>query len=128
MGHSCHCHDALCKMLSRLHDPMLRLVRSGRPGSGFGPRAQPGAARLTLNSALRGSTPDRQVACCAGRAVHNIAEALEDPQLHYRKMLATTANGGREFTVVGNPVKISGFRDSNWRPPVAELNQHGAKL
>ena len=60
--------------------------------------------------------------------MHNIAEALEDPQLHYRKMLARTTNGGREFTVVGNPVKISGFRDSNWRPPVAELNQHGAKL
>ena len=81
-----------------------------------------------MNGALRGSTPDQQVACCAGRAVHNIAEALEDPQLHYRKMLATTTNGGREFTVVGNPVKISGFHDTNWRPPVAELNEHGAKL
>ena len=62
------------------------------------------------------------------RFKYEYAEALEDPQLHYRKMLATTTNGGREFTVVGNPVKISGFHDTNWRPPVAELNEHGAKL
>ena len=31
----------------------------------------------------------------------------------------------REYTVLGNPVKISGFKDSNWRPPVPELDEHG---
>ena len=31
----------------------------------------------------------------------------------------------REYTVLGNPVKISGFHDSNFRPPVPALDEHG---
>ena len=56
--------------------------------------------------------------------VNNIQDCIVDDQLHHRKMLAMTTNNGREYTVLGNPVKISGFADSNWRPKVPELDEH----
>ena len=48
-------------------------------------------------------------------------------QLHHRKMLVNVTNhqNGRDYTVLGNPVKISGYADSNWRPAVPELDEHG---
>ena len=60
--------------------------------------------------------------------INTLDEALVDEQLHYRKMLVSTANHGREYTVVGNPVKISGFEDSNYRPKIPELDEHKARL
>jgi crotonobetainyl-CoA:carnitine CoA-transferase CaiB-like acyl-CoA transferase len=37
----------------------------------------------------------------------------------------TNNQNGREYTVIGNPVKISGYRDSNWRASVPALDEHG---
>ena len=56
-----------------------------------------------------------------------VAGMLMALQLHHRKMLvnATNHQNDREYTVLGNPVKISGYRDSNWRPPVPALDEHG---
>lgn len=66
----------------------------------------------------------------AASKVNTVHDTLHDEQLHHRKMLATTVGAqGREYTVLGNPVKISGFADTNFRHPVPRLDQHGsAKL
>ena len=68
--------------------------------------------------------------------VNTLAETLDNPQLHHRKMIATTLDhnsveaggGAREFTVIGNPIKISGFADTNRRPPVSILDEHGVHV
>jgi CoA:oxalate CoA-transferase len=59
--------------------------------------------------------------------VNTIDEAVEDPSLRQRKMLASVHDNGNdcEWTVAGNPIKISGFTDSNKRAFVAGFNEHG---
>ena len=95
------------------------------------------AFQVELEGELRTRGRDEWIALMlaeglAVSVVSDVADTLLDPQLHHRKMLATTINNtnGREYIVLGNPVKISGYRDSNWRPPTPALDEHGggAKL
>ena len=61
--------------------------------------------------------------------VNTIEEVLHDPQLRHRKMICTmpdAGHDGKHFTVIGNPIKISGFEDSNVRHAVAAHNQHAS--
>lgn len=58
-----------------------------------------------------------------------MADVLADPQLAHRRMLVTMRDDrGGEYTVPGNPIKISGFADSRIRAPLAALNADSARI
>ena len=62
--------------------------------------------------------------------VNTIDEAVEDVSLRQRKMLAAVHDNQNdcEWTIAGNPIKISGFKDSNLRAFVAAHNEHGDEI
>lgn len=58
--------------------------------------------------------------------VNNLPQALADPQFIHRNMVLHTADG--EFTVPGNPIKISGYRDITQRPAQRGLDEDGPRI
>eukprot|EP00930_Biecheleria_cincta_P096578 TRINITY_DN88401_c0_g1_i1.p1 TRINITY_DN88401_c0_g1~~TRINITY_DN88401_c0_g1_i1.p1 ORF type:complete len:401 (-),score=56.64 TRINITY_DN88401_c0_g1_i1:189-1391(-) len=58
--------------------------------------------------------------------VNSMADLAEDPQLAFRNMICQSSDG--RFTLIGNPVKVSGLRDTPTLtgPPAAD--EHGAAL
>lgn len=64
---------------------------------------------------------------CAG--VNTLGEVLDDEQLRYRNMIASTADAeGTEYTIPGNPIKITGFPDSPQKPSPPGLDEHGPEI
>ena len=58
-------------------------------------------------------------------AVNGFEELMAHPQLVHRNMLVKTSDG---HTTVGNPLKISGFPDSDRRRGVSALNADSAEI
>ena len=56
--------------------------------------------------------------------IHNVADAVEHPQVQARNMIVTA--GG--LRMPGNPVKMSAFADSTTRPPAPELDADGERI
>ena len=56
--------------------------------------------------------------------IQDVAEAMQDPQLIARNMVATVAAppGGARFSAAGNPIKMSDLPDSDQRPPAPLLD------
>jgi CoA:oxalate CoA-transferase len=57
-------------------------------------------------------------------AIHNVAEAVEHPQVKARNMIITA--GG--LRMPGNPLKISGFADPSTRPAAPDLDADGTRI
>jgi CoA:oxalate CoA-transferase len=61
--------------------------------------------------------------------INNIAEAVAQPQVRARNMLVDIAlPSGRNVSLAGNPMKISGFPDPTRREPAPALDQHRQKI
>jgi CoA:oxalate CoA-transferase len=56
--------------------------------------------------------------------IQNIAEAMHDPQLMARNMIATVQQGNKKHAAAGNPIKMSGLEDCREKPPAPLLDQH----
>ncbi len=55
--------------------------------------------------------------------IHNVEEALAQPQVSARNMLVeTTSPTGRPLKIAGNPVKLSAHKDPAIRPPAPALD------
>jgi len=61
--------------------------------------------------------------------IHDVAQALDDPQVRSRNMVVTAEDGpaGR-LRMAGNPVKLSAHPDPDERGPVPELDGHRRRI
>lgn len=61
--------------------------------------------------------------------INDVAEALADPQIRARNMVAELEDPeGPSLIMAGNPIKIAGVADPATRPPAPKLDQHRNKI
>ncbi len=85
------------------------------------------AAELAAALAARSSEEWLAVLTDAGipsGPINDVAAVLADPQVRARNMIISA--GG--LALAGNPIKLSGVRDPDTRPPAPALGQHGSDL
>lgn len=94
--------------------------------------AQAEAVRAEVATIFKSDTQARwaerlaQVDCCAA-PVLSVGEAMADPQLRARGAFVTTEEGGRPFTQLAFPVKLSEFEFTVERP-APRLGEHGVEI
>lgn len=61
--------------------------------------------------------------------INSVAQAIDHPQVNPRNMLVEVPDGsGGTLTLVGNPLKISGFEDPSTRAPAPDLDANRQEL